>query len=606
MKREFRFKLPKFLKNIRYKWLLAILMIVMSTTVMASTITICNRNYRSVLLKEIQDSRYDTLHQISGNIERVYDTISFISDLYFYSGSLDTIIETNEKYLTDSLRSSYNISMKNISYNYQQTIRNSGLNPLVVLSCDNGYRYISSGKYLRTYRFENLYNAAGISGMQTAQNQISILGPVENRMDDNTTETAVTFARTLYDSYRRPKGYLAICIPENTFSDLYSDFSADSSIYIVNSDGNILSAGEKQYLGKNYEECFGNIDLPRITYGNREYLSSRVYSDKNGLSVIEHLPYSTVLAPVKTITDKVLFVCFFLFLFAILAAFVCSGLLGRPLSRLAEKVSLVGGNNMNVDFSSDDWLEINQISRACSMMQKRIRNLIAENRIQEEKKRAADLNFLQLQINPHFIYNTIFCARCLIEDGDSKNASAMLVDFIGLLRWTFHAPAVTTLRESVEHIKQYVNIMKYRYAEKLTVNYHIPENVRNAKIISLILQPFIENAILHGIAPSSKNCMLTLSAERTGERLELRIFNNGVPMTAEQLREFHRNSTDSDQPHGVSNAVKRLEGTYGNEYSIRISSGQDTGTEITVSIPYIDMQDNILREENIPEVEGIC
>ena len=226
-----------------------------------------------------------------------------------------------------------------------------------------------------------------------------------------------------------------------------------------------------------------------------------------------------------------------------------------------------------------------------------LKRLINENYIQNLEKREAELNALQSQINPHFLYNTLESInsiasvyRCQEICDISQRLGEMFRYSINIGRSEF-----TTLDKEIEHIRNYIFIQKIRFKDKFEVYYDIPDELRYMKTLKFILQPIVENSLYHGFEGKNTKGNLEVSACIESHNLILKIKDDGKGMTDEQLDSLNDYVSDMSvkignndkRSIGIRNVNARIKLAYGDSYGIIIRSRQNIGTHVIVTLPVL-------------------
>lgn len=575
---------------LRFRTVEILSLMIFSVAAVFFTAIVCDRDYAEALVKKYSESRSDIIYQVSEKISQTYRGAHVLSNSYFYSDYLDTMAEASDHYLNENI-TTFNGNMKMLDMAAMNLMIAYDFEYYIVMKFDNGYSYISKNKYLSTYDYDKWASEDYADAWQANEGKLSLSGPYTDYIGKE-KEQILVFGRTFFGSFRKKKGYLLVCIPEEELCKEYESVAEHSNIYLLDKEKRIISSSDKAYLGQTYPELFSMAEEGKIIYDNKEYLVTEYYDEEIGLTLVEHYPYENIVSAVGNVHRHVTLVMVMLVACIVAFAVIYADIMSRKLRRLSEEVEEVGEPNLNVTFSGGGWYELNQIAIALSAMQSRIKNLVSEIKEQENKKRKAEIDFLQLQMNPHVIYNTIFCAKCLIDMGSMEDASYMLGKFIEYLRWMFNSSGKNlTVLEVYEHIEEYIEIMRYRYADNFDVIYQIGKGTENAYMINMLLQPIVENAILHGIAPSEERCRLVIETMRDGDKLCIRIINNGVGMTNRQLEQYEKQIKDGTQHHGMNNVMRRLHTAYSGKYEVQILSDENE-TQVIIRIPY-------LTEENL-------
>ena len=270
----------------------------------------------------------------------------------------------------------------------------------------------------------------------------------------------------------------------------------------------------------------------------------------------------------------------------------------RILSRVTEKVA---GGDMSVRANLDTGAELGVLSRSLDEMIERINTLISQVRTEQENLRVAELELLQAQINPHFLYNTLDTIIWLAEAGDQSK----VVSMVGSLSDFFRASLgqgrdIVTIGDEMKHVSSYLEIQQVRYQDILTYSIDIPENIYSSKIPKITLQPLVENALYHGIKNKRGGGSITITGKVESKCIYLYIEDNGIGMTEERLAMINQkintgtkteNEADAGgnreeaEIFGLYNVNERIRLKFGLRYGIHIDSEYGRGTVVTVLLP---------------------
>ncbi|KAB2836160.1 MAG: hypothetical protein F9K48_02580 [Candidatus Brocadia sp.] len=201
-----------------------------------------------------------------------------------------------------------------------------------------------------------------------------------------------------------------------------------------------------------------------------------------------------------------------------------------------------------------------------------------------------ELRSLRYQINPHFLYNTLADVVYLIQMKSIKNAETMLRALISLYRVNFNSEnKVIPLKDEIENLKNYMQIQKLRFADKIVFQLEIRPEINDKLILQLVLQPIVENAIYHGIMPKENGGTILIRAFALGEALITEIYDDGVGMSEDKIACLLSDSDDTAEKMEIFSALrninKRLQLFYGDKCSLQITSKESAGTCVTLSVP---------------------
>lgn len=287
-----------------------------------------------------------------------------------------------------------------------------------------------------------------------------------------------------------------------------------------------------------------------------------------------------------------------IFLIFLLMLFILGTILSRmirhvtdPINTLSQAAAAVGGGDFStsVNIQTDD--EVEDLAKAFNRMVVDIEQLMNTSVEHEKKIQQMQTENLMLQINPHFIYNTmnsiVYMARM---DGNTQIADFTNA-FISLLQSTLRvrSSVYTTLGEELKNVRSYLFLQSYRYGNKFTWEIDCPAEYKQCRVISVMLQPVVENAIFHGIAPKDGPGMIRITArEEENACLEITVQDDGIGMEKDTLEQILREDyVQKGGVHkiGVGNVRARILEVYGKPYTLSMTSAPGEGTAVTIRIP---------------------
>lgn len=264
----------------------------------------------------------------------------------------------------------------------------------------------------------------------------------------------------------------------------------------------------------------------------------------------------------------------------------------KPIHKLSETAEEVGRGNFDVrvDICTDDELEM--LSEVFNRMIVDIQKFMNDSVEHEKILRKMQIENLMLQINPHFIYNTMNSIVYMARMNGNTQIADFANAFISLLQNTLDVTdsVYQTLRQELLNVKNYLYLQSYRYADKFVYEIECDKELMECKILNVMIQPAVENAIFHGIAPKEGKCALKISVHRKDNAVEICVEDNGVGMSEEILQELMCTShkqKEGVRKIGVANVKKRIRNIFGEPYDLEIESKVNVGTKVIMTIPYI-------------------
>ena len=286
---------------------------------------------------------------------------------------------------------------------------------------------------------------------------------------------------------------------------------------------------------------------------------------------------------------------FSIFLMAFLN-FLISARISDPIRRLERSIRRLDNGLEGVEIEEGGCYEVQRLSHAVGSMVSTMRHLMDDIIRQEEQKRRSELEVLQSQINPHFLYNTLDSVIWMTESGQQKEAIQMVTSLARLFRISLSkGKSIIPLRDELEHAQHYMNIQQIRFKNKFTTVIEARPGAEELYTLKLIIQPILENAIYHGCASAEDDGVIRVTARREGEDLLIDVEDNGLGMRPEVAESL----LDEDRPEvrtsgsgiGVRNVHQRIALTFGMGYGLTIFSEPDEGTLVRLRLPALSREE---------------
>lgn len=262
---------------------------------------------------------------------------------------------------------------------------------------------------------------------------------------------------------------------------------------------------------------------------------------------------------------------------------------------LVNKFKIAETGDLRVKDSIEGNDEIALLDKKFSHMLEKLDRLIQTNYIQRLENKETQLRNLQLQINPHFLYNTLENISSIAAVEKIFEVSEICQKLGGIFRYSLGKDyqSLVSLKEELEHTKNYIFIQKFRFGNKFEVFYNLEEELLKYQVIRFILQPIVENAILHGIVPMAGQGSMEISIFQEEELLKIQIADDGIGMDREKQEELNRyinseeNQEDETKSIGIKNVNQRIKFYFGDSYGISIKSSPNRGSCFTLTLPMI-------------------
>ena len=290
-----------------------------------------------------------------------------------------------------------------------------------------------------------------------------------------------------------------------------------------------------------------------------------------------------------------LFIVIFSVFLLVLVNLRLSAWITAPLKKLDRAVKELEAGAESVDLQVNGPYEVEHLSRSVQSMVSTMRHLMDDILQQEEQKRRSELDVLQSQINPHFLYNTLDSVIWMTENGRTEDAVVMLTSLARFFRISLSRGSnIITVAEELEHARHYLTIQKMRYKNKFSADISAVDGVESLYTIKLIVQPILENAIYHGMDYADGDGEILVSAFREGEDVIIEVSDNGPGMPEEVVERLldqggaYASADTKGSGIGLRNVHRRIQLTFGQAYGLTIFSEPDDGTVVRIRLPALD------------------
>lgn len=534
--------------------------------------------------KNIEKIQED-LEEFFDSIEKTFDNISTSYDInMYYSGKNSSSVD---KF----------IAMHNMQKSFQNAFESKLSGTTVLLVSKEGEISVNNNDVLtkdwKEIKQNEVFNEARKNNRKLCYSYVD-----EGFTYATKSSSIILGVKALRDMNNKLYGYGVILIPDSELDNFYRyGENQYNSISIIDSNGMIVSSTDKYQLGET------DTELQKIT---NEMLEKEITVEKmekkakTNMVLCKKIPYvdyslcftvdaneaieslyniSTLMWYIAIITGAVLLVIYILIRRTM-----------SPLRQLGRKMSYVakGDFNQYAEVTGDG--EIQELAKSYNRMLHDINHYVDSIIEIQKQKRQAEIHALQMQINPHYIYNTLTSIKWLIMQGDTVKSTKAIDAFIKLLRSTISkSDEYISVEEEIENLKNYMYINEIRYGEKIKTEFFISINEPDQLMIpKMILQPFIENAFFHGF-PEGQNGEIFVCVREKAEKLIVEIIDNGVGMDERQVNELENGKSSRKSEHftgiGINNIRDRLKLIYENQYELKIKSSLGEGTTVTVVLP---------------------
>lgn len=391
----------------------------------------------------------------------------------------------------------------------------------------------------------------------------------------------------------KPAGYINIVYENSYLSDILANNSSKYSgaSYVVNTHGRIMVANKEGYVGENFPVKLSDLRASNTSRYDMFSSTQAFYfvgnEMPNGWSLVQTVSVKEFNKEMNHLI--VLAAGIVLLVLGISLGFVwyVTSRIAYPAKELMESMKTLAKDNEypRVKIVSND--EIGMIGLEYNKMAENIETLIEKVYKMELTQKQAELEFLQMQINPHFLYNALDTISWMALAKGNMDVSEMTIALAELLRATIKKESFITLREEMNTVKDYLLIQQERFGDKISAEYFVEEDAYSCMVPNFILQPVIENAIIHGLEPKIEKGKVSINISIQDEFLTFLVEDNGVGMDEKEILDLYKKCRENNtkQSIGLKNVYRRLLLCYGEASMLKIESKKEQGTRISFLIP---------------------
>lgn len=579
--------------------------IIVTPILLLISMLIFAKNYQAKI-KQQNELGINQVQSIDSNLEELNSNLMELSTYLCINTDICSILTTEDEDVKELNRDSKLwLNMAPMRF-VQDTLAIKGYIKTLGIYPENGVNpYLScmdSSSYLPY--IENIYQTDLYQ--QAIENRGKIgwtrIGKESGEVYRANREEKIVLYREIFDlSKRIPLGYMAIGADAKKYNELCEGLLNfdENGIIVLNSKGEIMiCCGEVEssiydfFLSNQFIDEHQKKQKEAITYENQT-----IYIQENEASGM----ISCLIVPNSSIWEQIVSIAyapilllggFLIGLYPVLG--IVSGIVTKPLGKVQRAMRRFqsGDFSQQVEVYTKD--EVGDMAICFNQMVVDIKQLIDQNYVMELRKKESELMALQAQINPHFLYNTLDSLYWQAIDGGNQNIAENILDLSKLFRLVLgDGKGVVSVEQEIALVTEYLKVQKMRFTDRLSYHISVDEEISQVMIPKLILQPFVENAVVHGFENTDTPCEVYVNALKTKDGMLFLIRDTGIGMTKEQIEEVMEN--EEERYHGqrigryaIKNVRQRLEMNYPGQFELHVESEVGNGTEIRIQISLPD------------------
>ncbi|MFP7299372.1 sensor histidine kinase [Neobacillus niacini] len=565
-----------------------------------STYIVSNYFTKDVLEQRAATQSEDDLRMIELGIKSIFDDIMYTSNYIQFDTNMNQLLKSHKLIKADSLKVEQEVALNYSKISNELSGITDLLMPLyITILFKNDLFYTNYSQidfnplqFKEKPWFEKLDNLNFYQTYWLGAHRTYI------HSERETYPYLITIGRRI-QSANSSSSYLIISLKENEIKKLFSQFQSDkrAKFYLTNNTGEIYSSLDSEEIGTKLAYNVINTDYQIVDYQKEKHLMVSYPVSYSNWRLVSLVPYKDTIGSINMVTrTTILIQGGFLVLFLI-GLIMLVREFTKPITRLHQVTKAIKHGDITARIPLTGTNDVAQLGHTFNHMLDTIEEMIEQIKVKEEAKRNAELEMLQAQINPHFLFNVLNAIRLKIKMEGSTESASLIYSLSALLRMTINRNnAFIPLDEELTIVKHYVDLMNFRHQHDVELEISVSESASSFQVPRFFLQPIIENAIIHGSYKNRRVTIKIMAKEHMETYMELIILDNGKGMdliTLERLKKKvfqpisndYAKSKQSFNGIGVQNVFQRMKLIYGEAFQMRIDSTEGKGTTLIFHIP---------------------
>ncbi|MCC8107118.1 MAG: sensor histidine kinase [Clostridiales bacterium] len=392
-------------------------------------------------------------------------------------------------------------------------------------------------------------------------------------------------------------GTMLIDVQPTVFYDIVKDISYDagSIVYITDQEGCIVSGQNTEMTGQPFSDVHtvrdGGESFETIVMDGSRYVFYTGCEIANGWRLVLAVPESYFLSDIQKLQIHMAILLTVTCLLAVGLVVAAGKGITRPITSLSDAMKRFGQGDFEVSCEAEGEDEIAVLANSFNQMVNDIRILIDEAYEQEMMQQEIEMKSLQMQINPHFLYNTLDTINWIARLNGVDQIGDLTYSLGNLMRYSLSKKDFVTIDEELKNIRDYVEIQNVRYGDRMTVSYETDLELQDTYVPKLLLQPILENAIIHGVEDKIEPALIQIRIYHEADDLYMVVEDDGVGMSQEAIERLLDLQPENSMKKtiqrghtsiGVNNVNRRIQKVFGPSCGLQIQSQLGSGTKVTL------------------------
>jgi len=420
-----------------------------------------------------------------------------------------------------------------------------------------------------------------------------------NYVSSYVNQNVVSIARAIMDG-SEAAGYVMVDFSYEVVERIFNTpLPNKSQLFLIDEKGNFVYSPRNKDINQPISDTAYADVLPELK-GSSGKLSMNINGEKH--LVIYHtsdftnwttvglIPQGELLAESRKAANTIMIIPMVTLIVALFVATILSNQITINIGRLRQAMKKVSEGNLSDPIAISSGDEVEELSHGFNAMVTNLRLLLDDVKQTEEQKRILEFKALQAQINPHFLFNTLNQIKWLADVQKADNIKQLVTSLVTLLHSSMgKGGEYVTVQEEQQYLEHYLNIQQFRYYDKFVAVFDIEEEILQVRMLKFLLQPIVENALIHGLEPLKGRGQLTVKGYEDDGHIVIQVSDNGVGIEQGRLKTIFNKVTEKNRSRfsgiGLVNVQERMKLHYGMSYGLQIESVPGLFTTVTVRIP---------------------
>lgn len=579
--------------NLRSKFLFCFLIVLIPLTVV--TFSVSYKVAADIITSKTQEQATETIQQLSTTMDNYLQNISNSMEVIAFSPVVQQELNADSNDVN---------KVEDSFYSRSKQIRRLMLEEYSSISMHDMELYgLNGASYYLSVSSKSEENESEQKSLFKIAEEAKGNWAICNKEDKLQTIKLIKDLQT-----SRPIGYLRISLKRSYIDKMSNDisFGSNGRIIVLDSNSDAVCGKIDENLRQYFVKLAQNSGTMSYSEAGKTYTVIYYHSNKTEWETIGLIPNDYLSKDLKSFRSMMLIIAVILLGICVLITNLLAKQFISPIEDTAKALEKFSQGDFSVHLSEDRSDEIGRMNIVFNSTIQNVQKLMQKVTQAEILEREMEYKTLQSQMNPHFLYNTLDVINWMAWKKGEKEICRLITAVSNLMRISIsNKQSIITLEQELSYVKDYLYIQHARYNERFEVIYNIDEDLLNQMIPKLIIQPIVENSIVHGIEDSQNKNMIYIYVLRNKDVIEIIVKDTGVGIAQDKieslLREQYSEQESKNKYHtnlGLYAVNKRIKFLYGDEYGLFVTSKDGEWTQVVIKIAYMEDHQQLYKDFN--------